>query len=475
MGDGLESLKSKVLKRFALIGIVGTLIISITMSAILFESDREHIYRDARESAQLIKTGLLSAMMSTGNPAVVRATVDYYKKVVKFNFRMVRSRHIQKQFGIREGETPKDDVEWAVLTGKRDDYSSIEGTNFRLVFPFVADERCGKCHNLTDNGPVPSGTVLGLSELVIDVREWRNASLWVVAKGVAGIVLILLAIGGIVFLVFNREVIGPVHKIASAMEVAGREGTIPALPPANSRELAVLSRQLNRMAKAMHDKFIAHQKAADEERRKMEQIKKFALQQAGNLGLTDQAEVGIIIRRLSEAVREVEKNEMLMLVCGFVTTERKELELHNDAALIRAASLYLTDLIANTRGNVKKGSMELALEEAVTNAIVHGNLEVDSSLKETDFEMFEREVKERREREPYKSRTVKITYDYDKSRAVFRIEDMGRGFNWREFLRKDTDPALLPHGRGIIIIRAFASSVEYNEAGNAVTLGFDLA
>lgn len=474
MDDNLESLRSKVLKRFALIGIVSAVIVSSLLASLLFTKDRERIHLNSRENAKLIKTGILAAMMSTGDPEVVRETVGNYKKVVDFEFRMVRGELIQKQFGLKNDETPRDDIERAVLEGALAEHSSLEGTKFRLVFPFVTDARCGQCHIQKSGVPVDAGTVLGVSELVFDVTEWRDASLKVTAQAAAGITLILLAIGTAVFLFFSKDVLEPVRHIATAMETAGRDGSMPALPRATSRELAVLGRQLENMAQSMHEKYLAHQKAAEDERKKMERIKSFALKQADHMGLTDKTELDIIIKRLSEAVREVEKSGLLVQVCSFVTAERKELVLHNDIDLIRPAALYLTDLIAGTRGSVKKGSMELALEEAITNAIVHGNLDIDSRLKEEDYAEFERELGERRGQEPYRNRTVKISYDYNKTRAVFRIADEGKGFDWSTYLNKEVDPNLLPHGRGIIIIRTFASTVDYNEKGNELMLSFDL-
>lgn len=481
MGGALEgelrSLRGIILRRFVLISLISMALVSAVFSYTLYERDKASIYNQAKGEAELIRTGLLSVMMATGDPAAVRGTVDNFKKQVKFDFRMVRGEHIRKQFGMRNGEEPHDAQEQAVLHGNLPEHAELNGSFFRLVFPFKTDERCGKCHLGLDGNPIPPGTVLGISEMTFDVTEWRDASIRLTLHVVIGVLFIILALGSSLYWLFYREVMGPVHNIANSLARMGKdkkdEGA-HTLAPATSREIAILNRQVEHMFKALEDARHAHENALEEERRKMAQIRSFALEQADALGITDATEVDFIIKRLSHAVQEVEKNDMLKQVIDYVTLEKKELTLGNDRRLIRPTALYLTNLIANSQGSLKKGSMELALEEAITNAIIHGNLEVSSKLKEEDYDLFEQAVGERINTTPFGGRKVNIRYDYDRLSAVFRIEDEGPGFDWSHFLGKEVDQGLLPHGRGIIIIRTFASTVAYNEAGNVITLTFDL-
>ncbi|MBI5637330.1 MAG: ATP-binding protein [Nitrospinae bacterium] len=474
MKGELRSLRGIILRRLALISVIGVGLVCIVLSYLLYQRDKVSIYNQARGEAELIRTGLLSVMMATGDPEAVRGTVDNFKKQVKFDFRMVRGEHIRKQFGMRDGEEPHDGMERAVLQGALPEYAELDGASFRLVFPFKADERCGRCHVGLDGNPVAAGTVLGMSEMTFNVAEWRDASIRLTTHVVTGMLLIILALGGALYWLFAKEVMEPVHDIANTIARMEEDGAVSALAPATSREIAILNRQVEQMFKSLEDARHAHESALEEERRKMAQIRSFALEQADALGITDATEVDLIIKRLSYAVQEVEKNDMLKQVADFVTLEKKEMVLGNDRRLIRPTALYLTNLIANSQGSLKKGSMELALEEAITNAIVHGNLEVSSKLKEDDFDLFERAVGERMALPPFSERGVKISYDYDRQSATFRIEDEGPGFDWSHFLKKEVDPELLPHGRGIIIIRTFASAVAYNEAGNVLTLTFDL-
>ncbi len=476
MQGELQSLRIIILRRFILISVVGVVLVCAAFFYLLYQRDKVSIYSQAKGQAELIRTGLLSVMMATGDPNAVRGTVDNFKKQVQFDFRMVRGEHIRKQFGMRKGEEPRDAMEQAVLHGSLPEYTELNGASFRLVFPFKADERCGRCHLGLDNNPITPGTVLGMSEMTFDVTEWRNASIRLIFHMVTGTLLIILALGTSFYWLFHREVMGPVHDIANTLAHMGHENEEgsrhPA--PATSREIAILNRQVEQMYKSLEDARHANESALEEERKKVAQIRSFALRQADALGITDTTEIDLIIRRLSYAVQEVEKSDLLKQVVDFVTLEKKELALGNDRRLIRPAALYLTGLIANSQGSLKKGSMELALEEAITNAIIHGNLEISSKLKEEDFDLFEQAVSERMTAPPFGGRKVKISYGYNRQSAIFRIEDEGPGFDWRHFLGKEVAPDMLPHGRGIIIIRTFASSVAYNESGNAITLTFDL-
>jgi serine/threonine-protein kinase RsbW len=91
-------------------------------------------------------------------------------------------------------------------------------------------------------------------------------------------------------------------------------------------------------------------------------------------------------------------------------------------------------------------SIELALEEALVNAIKHGN-QLDPDRK------------------------VRVQYQVSPERFEIRIEDEGDGFNPEEV----PDPTLpenlaRPCGRGLLLIRSFMNDVSYHGRGNIVTM-----
>ena len=113
----------------------------------------------------------------------------------------------------------------------------------------------------------------------------------------------------------------------------------------------------------------------------------------------------------------------------------------------------------------------VALEEALINAIVHGNLEVSSKLRELDDGSFEKLIALRLAKSPYQHRHVAVIARYSNSEVTFVIRDEGPGFD----VSSIPDPTIeeyvsRPHGRGLLLMRTFMDEVEYNAAGNQVTL-----
>ncbi|MBI3793556.1 MAG: ATP-binding protein [Nitrospinae bacterium] len=471
---GLLSLRAKLIRSFVVVGVIGVSIMAAVMLIYQYNVSKEEFISQSRERVELIRTGLLSTMMATGDQETIRRTVDTFKKKVNFHFRMVRGAHVRMQFGDREGEIPRDEVERDVLSGALGEFSSLEGDTFRFVAPFKTDERCGRCHDGMDRKPVPAGIVNGLAEFVFDVSEARRHAIILMMETILFVVAIMAFTGIALYLTLIRSVVKPVGKIADAVGAISSGDMNFTLGEPESIEIAVLTRQVTSMAEAVSARRVEHEAELREEQKKNELIRSFAVEHAEKLGIADQADVSGLIKRLSSAVSEVEKADMLRIICQFVKTEKKEIHLTNDPSLIRPAAIYLTDLIAGKNGGIRKGAMELALEEAITNSMIHGNLEVESILKEEDPQRFDALVAERGQTDPYRTREVKIFYEYSGTEARFVIADMGDGFDWRARVEKEVEPDMMPHGRGIFIIRAFAKSLMYNDSGNSMTITFEI-
>jgi len=91
-------------------------------------------------------------------------------------------------------------------------------------------------------------------------------------------------------------------------------------------------------------------------------------------------------------------------------------------------------------------AIRLALEEALVNAVKHGN-KLD------------------------KCKNVKVNYHITDQRADITIEDEGRGFNPAGLPDPTADENLeMCSGRGILLMRAYMTSVVFNPSGNKVTL-----
>lgn len=139
----------------------------------------------------------------------------------------------------------------------------------------------------------------------------------------------------------------------------------------------------------------------------------------------------------------------------------------------RALVSHLQDAVAQMGwcGEVERLQMATALTEALANAIDHGNLELDSKLRESDGQLYRKMGQSRAKESPYCDRRVHVTVRIHDKQIEFVIRDEGPGFNFRD-LPDPTHPEnlLKPSGRGVMLIRTFMDAVEFNESGNEITM-----
>jgi CheY-like chemotaxis protein/anti-sigma regulatory factor (Ser/Thr protein kinase) len=148
--------------------------------------------------------------------------------------------------------------------------------------------------------------------------------------------------------------------------------------------------------------------------------------------------------------------------------------LENDPALIRAlvalVQRNLADMNLGDEGRRMRGS--IALEEALTNALYHGNLEVSSELRQQGSgDAYLRAAEERRHEPPYRDRCIHVQVRLSCAESVYVIRDEGNGFD-PAALPDPTDPANMEKasGRGLLLIRTFMDRVTFNEVGNEITM-----
>jgi len=113
----------------------------------------------------------------------------------------------------------------------------------------------------------------------------------------------------------------------------------------------------------------------------------------------------------------------------------------------------------------------VCLREALSNAIIHGNLEIDSALRERDEQGYHKLIEERAQEEPYADRYVHVTARESCQEAAYTIRDEGVGFDSRS-LPDPSDPANLERvsGRGMLLIQTFMDEVRHNAKGNEITM-----
>ncbi|MEZ6135690.1 MAG: ATP-binding protein [Pirellulaceae bacterium] len=90
--------------------------------------------------------------------------------------------------------------------------------------------------------------------------------------------------------------------------------------------------------------------------------------------------------------------------------------------------------------------VQMAVEEAVVNAITHGNHEADDKSVELDFKV-------------------------SASTVYLRIKDEGSGFCPSKLPDpRDEDHLECTNGRGVLLIRELMTDVHYNQIGNQVVM-----
>jgi DNA-binding response OmpR family regulator len=147
--------------------------------------------------------------------------------------------------------------------------------------------------------------------------------------------------------------------------------------------------------------------------------------------------------------------------------------IENDSAMIPALVNYLRRFISQSELCDETSSIRagVALEEALNNALFHGNLELDSEMREGNRAAYRMLVEERQGSDPYRHRRIFIEASVNEDRGHFTVRDEGPGFNPQD-LPDPTDPANLerPSGRGLLLMRTFMDEVSFNDVGNQVTL-----
>jgi len=147
--------------------------------------------------------------------------------------------------------------------------------------------------------------------------------------------------------------------------------------------------------------------------------------------------------------------------------------LENDCTLFGPLVAYLQEEVTRMGlcDETERMRIGVALEEALTNALYHGNLEVGSELRGEDDRAYFALVESRRRQAPYQHRHIHVEAALSREQATVTIRDEGSGFD-PAAIPDPTDPENLEKasGRGVLLMRTFMDEVAYNEVGNAVTM-----
>ena len=182
-------------------------------------------------------------------------------------------------------------------------------------------------------------------------------------------------------------------------------------------------------------------------------------------------------KELLEIVHQVldssDENRLQSRLMHRMTRNEFSFVLNNDLSMVHSLVKYLqhTSRCVRLADEVDRLRVGIAVEEALLNALYHGNLEVSSDLKDSDPNLFEDTARQRCQETPYSQRRIFIDACLSREEARYVIRDEGLGFD----PSKLPDPCDLenlekPSGRGILLMRSFMDEISFNEQGNQVTL-----
>ncbi len=143
---------------------------------------------------------------------------------------------------------------------------------------------------------------------------------------------------------------------------------------------------------------------------------------------------------LAELVEQVldliEARQSRYEVLRYLGRSDSHFELVNDPALISPLVGFLEDNLERLgfATATVRTQVGMALIEAISNAMIHGNLEISSEVRDAGLEEYYGMIRERSAAEPHASRRVRVSSSESTDRVRYVIEDEGPGF----------DPASLP-------------------------------
>ena len=129
----------------------------------------------------------------------------------------------------------------------------------------------------------------------------------------------------------------------------------------------------------------------------------------------------------------------------------------------------------NRRLHFSKSQFEgihFALHESIVNGLIHGNLRVNSSMRQSarDFVEYARLLHERLKDPEYAHKSISIMAGWDKKKLEIKIRDEGAGYEPMNTLKKEK--SCDKSGRGLRIIAGTADSCTIDDFGREITLSF---
>ena len=184
------------------------------------------------------------------------------------------------------------------------------------------------------------------------------------------------------------------------------------------------------------------------------------------------------VNEVAASVREILKRKLEKKLSEnlgeFMVEERAVYLIPNDPAIVNTVSYNLTKNLhpSGLCNNTTAENIALALQEAVSNAMFHGNLEITSAVRdERGIRGYIEEAESRKNEERFRDRIVRIEYVLTKEHVEYTIEDDGPGFDHNSLPDpRDPENFFKNSGRGLLIIKIHMDEVVWNDSGNIIRM-----
>lgn len=178
-----------------------------------------------------------------------------------------------------------------------------------------------------------------------------------------------------------------------------------------------------------------------------------------------------LVRTVKQVLEMSKRMRFTRDAAGMPESKQIAFVLENESTMIGPTIEHLQENLPSwsDRDRLQIG---MALDEALVNAMHHGNLEVESCLRDGDNEReYYDQIRARKSVAPFRHRRVRVEAEFSDRHICVQISDDGRGF----------DPSQIPDptsecnlhkvsGRGLYLIRSFMDQVAHNLTGNQITM-----
>ncbi len=184
-----------------------------------------------------------------------------------------------------------------------------------------------------------------------------------------------------------------------------------------------------------------------------------------------------LFQTIDEVLDVMETADTYSELLGTMQYNEFRFALENKPDLIRP----LVDLIQQMAAGVglcddtESVRVGVAIDHAIRNAMLHGNLELTHDELETEDDLYVQGeptmIQQRAELADYRDRRVNVTIKLTPQEATYVIRDDGPGFDLSILPSESSKNALHENnGRGLVLIQSLMDEVSFNDTGNEVTM-----